>query len=159
MFVRVWFGQTYAFALHIFMWRGGRVLQHACTHPDLHKHTTSQYLLIPPPPQTFLRSLKPADLTLEEAGSRLRQALDKVRAWVMLSSCHICVPVTCQSVCFLFHPFTLSLTPSHSCVHNPTSHPSCCQVHPIHHGTSTHSLLHKTPPHHMLSYNYVVSCE
>ena len=30
------------------------------------------------PPQTFLRSLKPADLTLEEAGSRLRQALDRV---------------------------------------------------------------------------------
>ena len=31
-----------------------------------------------PPPQTFLRSLKPADLTLEAAGSRLRQALDRV---------------------------------------------------------------------------------
>ena len=86
------------------MGRGGRVLQHACTHPDLHKHTTSQYLLILPPPQTFLRSFKPADLTLEEAGSRLRQALDKVRAWIMLSSCHICVPVSLFAFCSILSP-------------------------------------------------------
>ena len=51
--------------------------QHSQTHTIQHRRR----LTCPsssPPPQTFLRSLQPADLTLEEAGSRLRQALDRV---------------------------------------------------------------------------------
>ena len=51
--------------------------QHSQAHTTQHRRR----LICPsssPPPQTFLRSLKPADLTLEEAGSRLRQALDRV---------------------------------------------------------------------------------
>ena len=50
--------------------------QHSQAHTTQHRRR----LICPSssPPQTFLRSLKPADLTLEEAGSRLRQALDRV---------------------------------------------------------------------------------
>ena len=44
----------------------------------VHNHSNF-HLSFTPPPQSFLHSFKPADLTLEEAGSRLRQALDKVR--------------------------------------------------------------------------------
>ena len=51
-------------------------IQHSQAHTTQHRRRL--ICSSSSPPQTFLRSLKPADLTLEEAGSRLRQALDRV---------------------------------------------------------------------------------
>ena len=97
--------------------------QHSQTHTTQHRRrlTCSSSS---PPPQTFLRSLKPAPLTLEKAGSRLRQALDRVShtkdihqrttqsvslpASVNLSACQVLIAV------FVVCP--------HSVPHNVTLH-------------------------------------
>ena len=97
--------------------------QHSQAHTTQHRRRLI-CLSSSPPPQTFLRSLKPADLTLEEAGSRLRQALDKVRhtndihqrttqsvslpTSVNLSTAHVLIAV------FVVYPHSV---PSHVTLH------------------------------------------
>ena len=63
-----------------------------------------------PIPQDFLKAFHPVDYTLEEASSRLRQALDKVcvgvwvcHTYMCVWVCHTCMCVwvchTCMRVC------------------------------------------------------------